>query len=92
MARRFPALDRLIPRILTDQQFYLITDLLPIMNEVACFSSAHHVGPLVFENGDNRFRIAALVVILSSAIDQKSLLTRSNSLFTWSLMRPAHST
>ena len=47
-----------------DQQFYLITDLLPIMDEVACFSSVHHVGPLVFENGDNRLRIGALVVIL----------------------------
>jgi hypothetical protein len=43
----------------------LIADLLPVVNEVASLFSAHYFNALVFEDGDNRFRIGALAATLS---------------------------
>src|SRR5690349_7029323 len=58
-------LDGLISGILANHLAYLITDLLPVANEIACTFHAHHLRALVFENQNYRFRIGAFLVTLS---------------------------
>jgi hypothetical protein len=62
---RLIASDRLVAGILEYHLPYLITDFLPFVNEVAGLLSAHYFNALVFEDGDNRFRIGALAATLS---------------------------
>jgi hypothetical protein len=59
------ASDRLVAEIVEYHLPDLIADLLPVVNEVASLFSAHYLGTLVFEDGDDRFRIGALAGILS---------------------------
>jgi hypothetical protein len=51
--------------IVEDHLPYLIADPLPVVNEVARLYLAHNFSALVFEHGDDRFRILALMVLLS---------------------------
>jgi hypothetical protein len=62
---RFIASDRLVAGIVEYHLPDLIADLLLVVNEVASLFSAHYFNALVFEDGDNRFRIGALAAILS---------------------------
>src|ERR1700693_5936414 len=57
-------LDRLVPGVQGNHLPHLITDLLPVVNEVAGLVPAHYFGSLVFEYRDNAFGTGALPVIL----------------------------
>ena len=61
---RLLGLYRLIPGIVTDHLPYLITDLLPVANEVAGLFPAQYFNAFLFEDRDDGFRIASLTGVL----------------------------
>jgi hypothetical protein len=63
-SRRSVALDCPIAGLATYHLPHLITDLLPVANEVAGLFPAHHFCAQCFQNRNNGFCIGALLVTL----------------------------
>jgi hypothetical protein len=84
------SLDCLVTGLPKDHLPHLITDLLPIVNEITGLLSAHHFRSFVLENADYGFGLRTLLCTL--ATERNSAATRSNSELTWRLMCFAHAT